>query len=145
MPLNRDRALFTQEWINKLKTTPESAMVAEVSIWHPDDMTSVLVGKKYVTSVVYTLENVPARVQPLRASGQKFIAVNGTEVQVFTVQMPIEYRLDLRPGTMMKVTKSPYNPVLTKFTYVLKEVADSVNPIEWTLQFESDTELVDNG
>ena len=144
MPLTRNRDIFTPKWVERNKKVVEAAMTATVMFYDPKDTVSVLVGKSYQTTITPLLENIPARIQPVRASVQKQIAVNGTEVQNFTFQMPIEHRMDLRTGVQARVTASPLNPDLMNYVFVLKESADSSNPFEWTLGFESDMELVDH-
>lgn len=138
-------SLFTPVWVQKLKKTPELAQNCKVSIWDPDNQVSELVGKKYETVIQYTLQNTPARVQPVRAAVQKFVAVNGTEVQVVQFSLPIDSRVNIRPGTKVRVTDAELNFALKSFIFVVKEVMDSGNPIEWTFTAEADTELVDNG
>ena len=142
MALTRNRPIFSDKWVDRLKGAPESAMIATVSIYYPDDVTATLVGKKYETVINYTKQDVKARVQPVRAPVQKFISTGGTDIQNVRISMPIDERVEMRPQMRVVVTSSPLNPKLTGFVYIAKEVMDSSNPLEWTIECEVDTEVV---
>lgn len=118
-------------------------MTATIEMWNPGDVVATLVGKKYTTTISkYVVQNVPARIQPIRASVHKASAVNPTEVQNFLVSMPVTSRVPVLLGTRMRVVSSPLNPTLEDLTFSLREISDSSNPLEWTLVFTVDTGLV---
>jgi hypothetical protein len=47
---------------------------------------------------------------------------------------------DIRPGNYVLVTASPYDPLLTKFVYVVRTVMGSSNPWQRTITCEVDME-----
>ena len=47
---------------------------------------------------------------------------------------------DIRPGNYILVTNSPYDPLLTKFVYIVRTVMGSSNPWQRTITCEVDME-----
>lgn len=93
------------------------------------------------------LDNVPARVQPIRAALQKDNNATDTRTQTVLVSIPIDTgrELDLRPRHRAVITECALMPVLTNFLYVVSEVMDSGNAIERTFYFTVDIEAVLSG
>ena len=127
--------LFTQEWVDALKDTPERGMNATVRIYDPESGSAVYnpATGTYTTTpdVVYT---GMARVQPLRSARAEGAPGNAAYTQTVQFQIPIDAGklIDLRPKHRVEVTACDLNPQLTKFLFAVQEILDSSNPIERT-------------
>ena len=138
--LKPEPELFTAEWVEEHRGVPESAMncsvkftrvVAGSGTWDPE--TGQLDG-----TTVTELGDSIARLQPLRSAVPKEVPGNDTFTQVLLVSIPITPHIEFRAGDQMKVLTAARNPDLLRYDYRLKEVLDSGNPLERTLQFEVD-------
>lgn len=129
-----NRKFFTGTWIDRLKGIPERSMTATVRFTDPKTQSAVL-------------DNVPARIQPLRSAVPKENLANDTRTQVILVSIPIDIgrNLDLRPRHRAVVLECELLPVLENFLYVVSEIMDSSNSIERTFQFTVDLEAVWSG
>lgn len=129
-----NRKFFTPAWVDRLKGIPERGMNAKVRFTDPKTQSVVL-------------DNVPARIQPIRSAVPKDNLANDTRTQVILVSIPIDQgrTLDLRPRHRAVVIDCPLMPVLKNFLYIASEVSDSSNAIERTFQFTVDIEAVWNG
>jgi len=143
MSLGVTRPLFTQKWVDGLRASAESAMVAEVSIY-------TVVGEPQYdpdtdswTAETTTYYSGKARVQPIRSVLTAEAPGNTSTVQGVRIQIPISaFADDFRPGMQVAVTSSPLNATLTEFEYHLSGVVDSSNPFERTLEAKVNQETV---
>jgi len=136
--------IFTQEWVDALKGTPESAMAAKVRIYTQGELVYVPGENEYIVEEI-THYSGKARVQPIRMEVQTFQTGNPTSIQNIRVQLPIGANFDIRLGMVVQVTSAPLNPVLEEYIYNISKVADSSNPIERTFQCTIDQEVRNNG
>lgn len=136
--------IFTPEWVDALKGTPESAMAAEIEIFKQGKTIYDPEQHEYVTdkTVYYSGK---ARVQPIRMEVQTYQVGNPTSIQNIRVQIPIDANFDIKMGMLVQVTAAPLNEVLTKYIYNVSKIADSSNPFERTFQCTIDQEIRDNG
>jgi len=135
--------LFTSQWVAELKSTPESAQIATVSIVTPGAATYDPATDQWVGSGTLMYAG-PARVQPMQAAANREVRGNETTVQRVLFSLPIDLArgIDFRTGWLGRVTASPLNPSLLHYQYVLTEIVDSSNPIETTLLFSVNQETV---
>ena len=138
--LKPEPELFTAEWVEEHRGVPESAMncvvkfrrvVAGPGTWNPET------GQIEGTTVTELGDSI-ARLQPLRSAVPKEVPGNDTYTQVILVSIPITPYIEFRAGDQMKVLMADLNPDLLRYDYRLKEVLDSGNPLERTIQFEVD-------
>ena len=138
--LKPEPELFTAEWVEEYRGVPESAMNCVVKFrrvvtgpgtWNPET------GQIDGTTVTELGDSI-ARLQPLRSAVPKEVPGNDTFTQVLLVSIPITPYIEFRAGDQMKVLMADLNPDLLRYDYRLKEVLDSGNPLERTLQFEVD-------
>lgn len=142
MSLGTSRPLFTQAWVDGLRASVESAMVATITIY-------VVVGEPAYnpttdtwTESRTTYYTGKARIQPIRSTQVAEAPGNTSSIQGVRVQIPVtELSDDLRPGMRLDVTASPLNATLLDFSYVISDVVDSSNPIERTLEAKIDQEV----
>lgn len=140
------RPLFNTAWQAGLARSAETAQIATILIYDPATSTSTYnpVTNKF-ESIPVTIYSGPARVQPIRSAAETSDGGgNDTTVQTIRVQLPIDATvgIDFRPRHRGKVTSSPLFTGLTKYVYTLREVADSSNPFERTLEFDVNQEAV---
>ena len=135
--------IFTQRWVDGLKHVPESGMAAEIAMYTLGDKVYDEATNTYVYTKNY-LYTGKARVQPLRSATPRILPNDTTSVQTVLISLPIDAVLneDIRPSVQVRVTSAPLNPSLTKYQYIIKEIADSSNPLERTFQAEVNQEAV---
>ena len=85
-----------------------------------------------------TIIETKARIQPLRSAVPKEVPGNDTFTQVVLISIPITPHATFKVGDILKVTKAPRNPDLLRYDFRFKELLDSGNPLERTLQCEVD-------
>ena len=136
--LKTEPELFSQEWVDENKGVPESGMNCAITItritgtgvWNPETGT--------VTSTTTTVLTTKARIQPLRSSVPKEVPGNDTFTQVMLVSYPVTKTATVKVGDILKVTKSPLNADLLRYDFRVKELLDSGNILERTIQCEVD-------
>ena len=136
--LKTEPELFSQEWVDENKGVPESAMNCAITItritgtgaWNPETGT--------VTSTTTTVLTTKARIQPLRSSVPKEVPGNDTFTQVMLVSYPVTKTATVKVGDILKVTESPLNADLLRYDFRVKELLDSGNILERTIQCEVD-------
>ena len=136
--LKAEPELFSQEWVDENKDVPESAMNCAITItritgtgaWNPETGT--------VTSTTTTVLTTKARIQPLRSSVPKEVPGNDTFTQVMLVSYPVTKTATVKVGDILKVTASPLNVDLLRYDFRVKELMDSGNILERTIQCEVD-------
>ena len=136
--LKAEPELFSQEWVDENKDVPESAMNCAITItritgtgaWDPVTGT--------VTSTTTTVLTTKARIQPLRSSVPKEVPGNDTFTQVMLVSYPVTKTATVKVGDILKVTASPLNADLLRYDFRVKELMDSGNILERTIQCEVD-------
>ena len=136
--LKAEPELFSQEWVDENKDVPESAMNCAITItritgtgaWDPVTGT--------VSSTTTTVLTTKARIQPLRSSVPKEVPGNDTFTQVMLVSYPVTKTAAVNVGDILKVTASPLNADLLRYNFRVKELMDSGNIIERTIQCEVD-------
>lgn len=138
--LKAEPELFTAEWVEENRGIPESAMNCRVVVtrtvqgsgqWDPE---TGEIGGTTTTTVIET----KARVQPLRSAVPKEVPGNDTFTQVVLVSIPITPHAEFRVGDRLRVVQADRNPDLLRYDYRFKELLDSGNPLERTLQCEVD-------
>ncbi len=137
--------LFSQPWVDELKTSPELSQVATVTIVNPKSSQRVYNALLDTwTTAAVTAYTGPARVQPLRSASAREVRGNETTTQTFLFSLPIGLSegVDFRTGFIATVTESPLNAALLNYQYVLTEITDSSNPVERTLVFTVNQETV---
>lgn len=135
-------SLFSQAWVDGLKHVPEAGMNCEIRIErYTGDMNYDPETNTY-NPVVQVLFDGNARVQPRRSASQQPIPGNSTTKQMVQFQIPIDkYTFDLKADSdQVLVTKAPLNDRLPGYVYVVSEVIDSGNPIEYTFLCSVDQE-----
>lgn len=133
--------LFTPEWVNALKGTPESGMAATIAIYDPETIPYNPVTKKYDGIPIYIYEG-KARVQPIRAESERYQVGNSTSIQNVRVSIPIDaIEIDLTTAHRVQVLDSSLNPLLLEYEYVVSKIMDSSNPIEKTFQCTVNQEI----
>ena len=136
--LKAEPELFSQEWVDENKDVPESAMNCAITItritgtgaWDPVTGT--------VSSTTTTVLTTKARIQPLRSSVPKEVPGNDTFTQVMLVSYPVTKTAAVNVGDILKVTASPLNADLLRYNFRVKELMDSGNILERTIQCEVD-------
>ena len=136
--LKAEPELFSQEWVDENKDVPESAMNCAITItritgtgaWDPVTGT--------VSSTTTTVLTTKARIQPLRSSVPKEVPGNDTFTQVMLVSYPVTKTAAVKVGDILKVTASPLNADLLRYNFRVKELMDSGNILERTIQCEVD-------
>lgn len=136
--LKAEPELFSQAWIDENKDVPESAMNCAITItritgtgaWDPVTGT--------VSSTTTTVLTTKARIQPLRSSVPKEVPGNDTFTQVALVSYPVTKTATVKVGDILKVTASPLNVDLLGYDFRVKELMDSGNILERTIQCEVD-------
>ena len=136
--LKAEPELFSQEWVDENKGVPESGMNCAITItritgtgaWDPVTGT--------VTSTTTTVLTTKARIQPLRSSVPKEVPGNDTFTQVMLVSYPVTKTATVKVGDILKVTESPLNADLLRYDFRVKELLDSGNILERTIQCEVD-------
>ena len=136
--LKAEPELFSQEWVDENKGVPESAMNCAITItritgtgaWDPVTGT--------VSSTTTTVLTTKARIQPLRSSVPKEVPGNDTFTQVMLVSYPVTKTATIKVGDILKVTESPLNVDLLRYDFRVKELLDSGNILERTIQCEVD-------
>ena len=91
-----------------------------------------------VTSTTTTVLTTKARIQPLRSSVPKEVPGNDTFTQVMLVSYPVTKTATVKVGDILKVTESPLNADLLRYDFRVKELLDSGNILERTIQCEVD-------
>jgi hypothetical protein len=90
-----------------------------------------------------------ARIQPTKISSERNIPGNPSFVRQVVMQIDFNKNTvagsngamaDIRPGNYILVTNSPYDPLLTKFVYIVRTVMGSSNPWQRTITCEVDME-----
>lgn len=135
-------ALFSPEWQAGLKGVPEQAMVAIVEIINPNTSGGIYdpVTNKWLADpeILYSGK---ARVQPLRSASRASVPGASTTTQTILISLPVEtLSIPLEVSYVVRVTNGGLNPDLLRYQYRIKELMDSSNPIERTLQCEVDQE-----
>lgn len=140
------RPLFNMQWQAGLAKAVQPAQIATVQIYDPATSTSVFnPATNKFTNVPVVVYYGPARVQPVRGAG---FSTNGvgddTTIQGVRMQLPINATLgiDFRTKHRGKVIDSPLFPTLTKYVFTLREIMDSSNPFERTLEFDVNQEAL---
>ena len=136
--LKAEPELFSQAWVDENKDVPESAMNCAITItritgtgaWDPVTGT--------VTSTTTTVLTTKARIQPLRSAVPKEVPGNDTFTQVMLVSYPVTKTAAVNVGDILKVTASPLNADLLRYNFRVKELMDSGNILERTIQCEVD-------
>ena len=136
--LKAEPELFSQEWVDENKDVPESAMNCAITItritgtgaWDPVTGT--------VSSTTTTVLTTKARIQPLRSAVPKEVPGNDTFTQVMLVSYPVTKTATVKVGDILKVTASPLNADLLRYDFRVKELMDSGNILERTIQCEVD-------
>ena len=136
--LKAEPELFSQAWVDENKDVPESAMNCAITItritgtgaWDPVTGT--------VSSTTTTVLTTKARIQPLRSSVPKEVPGNDTFTQVMLVSYPVTKTAAVNVGDILKVTASPLNADLLRYNFRVKELMDSGNILERTIQCEVD-------
>lgn len=136
--------IFTPEWVNALKGSPESAMAAEIQVYSRGEVVYNAELNEYTTEETVHYSG-KARVQPIRMEVQTYQVGNPTSIQNIRVQIPIDANFDVKMGMLVRVTAAPLNEVLTRYSFNVSKVADSSNPFERTFQCTIDQEVRDNG
>jgi len=137
MGLNAYKTLFTPEWVQAVKTAPESGMTATVRLYKEVRGAFDPSTNDYAKTVTeyYTGK---ARVQPMRET--RFVAQpnDSASVQKVLVSFPIDDLLgvEVPMDAQLRVTKCVLNPVLTKNQFIITDLMDSSNPVERTFMFQ---------
>lgn len=134
------RPIFTAEWQEGLTAGPNSAQPCTFQVFSVAGQTYNPVTDTWTETKTVHYDG-PARVQPIRGSRTQRYPGDETPVLSYRVQIPLSTK-DFRPGMQGRCTASPLNPTLTKYAFVLREVGNSGNPIETTLEFEVNQETV---
>lgn len=138
--LKPEPELFTAEWVAEHRGVPESGMNCQIKVtrttigsgtWNP--ATGEIDGDTSTTII-----ETKARIQPLRSSVPKEVPGNDTFTQVVLISIPITPSATFKVGDILKVTEAPRNPDLLRYDFRFKELLDSGNPLERTLQCEVD-------
>lgn len=134
--LVRSKRIFTPKFVAGLKAFGESGYAATISVF-TRTVTYEGITPTVVKTVVYS---GGARVQPLSTPSQ--VDAEGDHPFVQTVRFQINNQsTKLDPETMfVEITACANNEHLLGYTFVVKEVLDSSNPIEQTF-----TGVVDTG
>lgn len=133
--------IFTQGMVDAMQPSVTSVMPAEGRIYRSKRGEYNEVTNTYPLVYIYDITS-EMRVQPLRSATPRIIPNNTTDVQTVLVSVPINAlgNTDVRPGDQVRVTKSPLNASLLRYTYIIFEVMDSSNPLERTVLCRSDQE-----
>jgi hypothetical protein len=90
-----------------------------------------------------------ARIQPTKISSERNVPGNPTFIRQVVMQIDFGKNqvegsdgemADIRPGNYVLVTKSPYDPLLKNFVYIVRTVMGSSNPWQRTITCEVDME-----
>lgn len=140
MALNRVHALYGPRWQAALARTAEAAFAASVALYEVEGRVYDPVTDAWNETTTSWYVG-PARVQPVRTARMVDADGNATTVQGVRVSIPIDQNtLDFRPGLRLVVTEAVLNPSLTELEFILRDVVDSSNPFERTLEFLVDQE-----
>lgn len=135
--LKPEPELFTAEWVEENRAIPESGMNCTVVVSRPGDP-----GKwdpatgEYTDATNVVLFTTKARVQPLRSAVPKEVPGNDTVTQTVLVSYPVAQTTLVNLQDIVKVTESPLNSDLLRYTLRVKEPVDSGNILERTIQCE---------
>lgn len=134
--------VFSARWVNALRGFTESTMVATIRIYKPNaPVYNTATDTWSDPSITYYTGK--ARVQPMRIPREKAQPGDATMISQVQVTIPaLNNGLDLYAGLQVKVTDSPLNPALLKYTLVIVSVVDSSNPLERTIHCTMDQEAV---
>lgn len=133
--------IFTQGMVDAMQPSVTSVMPAEGRVYRAKRGPYDPVTNDFPLIYDYNITSA-MRVQPLRSATPRIIPNNTTDVQTVLVSVPIDALgdTDVRPGDQVRVTKSPLNANLLRYTYIVFEVMDSSNPLERTVLCRSDQE-----
>lgn len=140
------RGLFSQAWVDNLKSVPELGMKATILLYNPNVSQSVYDPETDTwVDVTQTLYTGKARVQPLRSANRTGQGGNETTVQTVLLSIPIDEArdIDIRPELQVEVLTSPLNPSLLGYQFVVTEIMDSSNPLERTFMCTVNQETED--
>lgn len=131
--------LFTQEWVDANRGVPESGMNCQIKIerltgrgtgeWNPETGT-------YTGMTLSTILTSKARIQPLRSAVPKEVPGNDTITQTMLISYPVSETASIHVEDIVKVTSSPLNADLLRYRMRVREVLDSGNILERTIQCE---------
>jgi hypothetical protein len=132
---HNSREIFSEAWVQAVRSAPESAMTASISLFRPSGIPPVYNSAtgEYTSSPDTVLYTGLARVQPLRTASKRDNPGNETSVQQVLFSIPIANKaVDLRTDVQARVILCALNPALVTYRYHVSEVMDSSNPIERT-------------
>src|SRR5690625_5230825 len=136
--------IFTPEWVNALKGSPESGMAAEIQVYSRGEVVYNAELNEYTTEETVHYSG-KARVQPIRMEVQTYQVRNPTSIQNIRVQIPIDADFDVRRAMVGRVTAAPRYEVPTRYSSNVPKVADSSSPFERTFQSTIDQEVRHKG
>lgn len=123
---------FSVQWQERNAAVVEKAMVATITVSNPGTPVYDPVTDTWTDTETVAYGPGKARVQPLRSSRWVTPAGNAAPVLTVLFSIPISSRAVLKVGQEVKVSASPLNPDLLRYTFVVFEMLDSQNPIERT-------------
>jgi hypothetical protein len=149
MALN-SRPALDPRWVSHHRNVSSSFQVCDIEIYNEQ-----LASRDYnATTNTWDTDSTniwtgKARIQPTKISSDRNVPGNPTFVR--QVNMQIDFgknqvedsdgeMADIRPGNYVIVTKSPYDPLLKNFVYIVRTVMGSSNPWQRTITCEVDME-----
>lgn len=138
------KPIFSQEWVDGLKHIPELAMIATILIVDPKLSEGYIdpLTEQYVSAAVTKYEG-KARIQPVRSAVPRTVPGDDTTTQTVLISYTIdEAAIAVDVTDKITVTDSPLNVDLLRYTYIVKELLDSSNPLERTLLCDVNQEKV---
>lgn len=148
MGIARNKEIYTPKWFAGLEDIPALTFTSSVEFWDKDSEVvnyNSATNKYEVTYTPSTPTPVPCRAQPLRNPVQKFTAVDGTWEMTYLISMHRKNRFDVQAGSRMKFVTVENNPSLLEQFFTVRDISDSDNSIEFTIQCALDTELNEQG
>lgn len=140
MALRGSKPIFTAGWQQGFAVATESAMPCTFQIFTEADPTYDAATDTWTSTKVVHYSGA-ARIQPIRTARDRRDAGNDTFILSYRVQIPLS-TVDFRPGMEGRCTDSPLNPTLKNYVYTMREVGDSGNPLETTLEFDVNQETI---
>jgi hypothetical protein len=137
------RGLLDPRWVFHHRGASSSFQICDVNIYNEKLASRVYNATTNTwdtnTQVIWSGK---ARIQPTRTSTDRDVKTNSTFVRQVNVQIDFDGTViaDIRPGSYLLITTSPYDDTLTKFVYIVRSVMGSSNPWQRTLVCEVDME-----
>lgn len=141
--MSLNRGSLDPRWVFHHRGVASSFQICDVDIYNENLATRVYNPTTNAwdtnTAVIWTGK---ARIQPTKISSERTVRTDATFVRQVTVQIDFAGTeiADIRPGSYLIVTNSPYDQTLKKFVYIVRTVLGSSNPWQRTLTCEVDME-----